>query len=242
MTATLALTRPVQTPLRVDRAGVCARLALYGGALQPPSVEAFEGENPACVVEALYLRVSASARVPALAARELIENLVHAGFRGALVSVLDDGLTVRVSDQGPGIPDKDAAMQPGFSTAGPAERVVVRGVGCGLPLAAALIAAVGGSLELSDNLDGGTVATLAVSGEPTGEEEPALGDCARRLLALLMELGQAPCEDAARELALSVGECGRELALLEHRGLVRRGDEGGRALTERGTSLVETLF
>jgi hypothetical protein len=115
-------------------------------------------------------------------------------------------------------------------------------VGCGLPLAADLIAAEGGRLELADNLGGGTVATLAAPGETRPPAPPALSESARALLALLLELGPATCAGLACELRISPGECGRELALLEHRGLVSRDEDGGRALTEPGTALVETLF
>ncbi len=56
--------------------------------------------------------------------RELIENLVHASFAGVVITILDGGNTVRVSDQGPGIPDKEAALRPGFTSA-EAERQAV---------------------------------------------------------------------------------------------------------------------
>jgi hypothetical protein len=106
MTVALAFTHPADAPPPAPSPAVSARLAIYGEALQPPSVEVFDEPDPGLLVEALYVRAAARSRVPALAVRELIENLVHAGFAGALVSVLEDGLVVRVSDQGPGIPDK----------------------------------------------------------------------------------------------------------------------------------------
>jgi hypothetical protein len=33
--------------------------------------------------------------------RALIENLIHAEFMGVVVSILDDGNVVRISDKGP---------------------------------------------------------------------------------------------------------------------------------------------
>ena len=49
-------------------------------------------------------------------------------------------------------------------------------------------------------------------------------------------------EAMARELDLPLGVVGRELVLLEHRGLVARFADGGRVLTERGAAIVATLF
>jgi hypothetical protein len=62
------------------------------------------------------------------------------------------------------------------------------------------------------------------------------------LLALLLELGSAGPDRLAMELARPLAECGRQLVLLEHRGLVAREPCGARRLTESGHSLVATLF
>jgi hypothetical protein len=220
-----------------------ARVAVYGGALEPPQVALVCEDDPALLIEELFTRSAAAAAVPPLALREIIENLVHAGFADALVSVLDGGRTVRVSDAGPGIADPARAMLPGFSTADAAAREVIRGAGCGLPLAAGLVGAEGGSLDLAANLAGGTVVTLSVPGGPDVPlPDPAPSDVQRRLLALLLEVAPAGTEVLARELVLPVAVCGRELVLLEHRGLVSRSPDGARTLTERGAALLATLF
>ena len=67
--------------------------------------------------------------------RELIENLVHASFREVVVTIMDGGNTLRISDRGPGILDKDAALRPGFTTATARMRKCIRGVGSGLAVA-----------------------------------------------------------------------------------------------------------
>jgi len=219
-----------------------ARLATYSGPLDPPQVEDLADPDEAGLIEALFTRAAARADLPVLAVREVIENLIHAGFEGALVSVMDGGRTLRVSDAGPGIDDKELAMQPGFSSADAAARRVIRGVGSGLPLASALMAAQGGSLELGDNIGGGTVVTLAGPAGAPVATAPAHSDTARSLLALLCELGPATPQQLAAELGLPLPECGRELALLEHRGLLQRAPDGSRALAGAGRALVTTLF
>src|SRR3954451_2029024 len=53
-------------------------------------------------------------RVPEEALRELIENLIHAEFKGVVISVLEGGNVVRVSDKGSGIEHKERAFEFGF--------------------------------------------------------------------------------------------------------------------------------
>ncbi|MFN8120892.1 MAG: ATP-binding protein [Thermoleophilia bacterium] len=218
---------------------------MYTSASEPPELSEISDPDAGVLVERLFESVARWATLPVVAVREIIENLVHAGFRDALVSVLCDGRVVRVSDSGPGIDDPMLAMQPGFTTAGPEEREVVRGAGCGLPLAASLMDAEGGALELANNLGGGTVVTLSAPSLPASEEEPAARaphDDARVLMALLLELGPSRPDRLAGELGWSVSRCGRELVVLEARGYVSRTEEGLRALTPVASTLLATLF
>jgi hypothetical protein len=243
MPSTLALT-PAPTPVRaVPEPGVRARLAVYGGAGEPPVVEEMAAADPAVLVESLCEAVADRSPLPPPAVREVIENLVHAGFADAVVSVLDGGVVVRVTDHGPGIPDPARALAPGFSAAGPAERAVVRGVGCGLPLARDLMSAAGGRLEIDANLGRGAAVTLSLApAAAVPSSEPPCSEAGREILALLLEVDAATPETLARELGRPRSECGRELALLQHRALVTREPGGARRLTEAGAALVTTLF
>lgn len=194
------------------------------------------------LIDTLFMRIADCSSVPAIAAREIVENLVHADFKEACVSIMDGGATVRISDGGPGITDKDRALEIGFSTATTEHRALVRGIGSGLPVSAGAMRAVGGTLEIDDNLDTGTVVTLrAPRGTvvPTGNE---LSRHARSLLALLVELGPSHLDALARELAIPNALASRELVFLEHRGLIDRATDGTREITEAGTTLLTTLF
>lgn len=242
MPSTLTLTTPITAARSAHAHPVAIRLALYSGAAEPPVVEVVEGDDPVIVIEEACDAICARSPLPAPAVREVVENLVHAGFRDAVVTVADAGHTVRVSDHGPGIADPARAVQPGFTSAGAEERVVVRGVGGGLPLAAAMLAGAGGTLDIAANLDGGVVVTLALPAPAAAPSEPVCSEAARVILALLLELGSADAARLSGELGRSRAECGRELALLQHRGLVGREPGGARRLTEAGTALVATLF
>jgi anti-sigma regulatory factor (Ser/Thr protein kinase) len=61
-------------------------------------------------------------------------NVVMHGGDGRLDMDLNrEGLTLEISDEGPGIPDIELAMQPGFSTASDEQRELGFGAGMGLP-------------------------------------------------------------------------------------------------------------
>lgn len=242
------LTAPANTRTATARRDLRAvRFAHYGAAGEPPSVAEIAGDD-ASVIEDLFVRATDLCVLPPLAVREIIENLVHADFEDACVSVFDGGASLRVSDCGPGVADKDRAVQPGYSTACERVRSVVRGVGSGLPLAVGAMEANGGTFEMTDNLRGGTVVTMSVadvSATPDVSAAPApleLSDRARQILALLVEMAPAAPTALARELEIALGECGRELVLLEHRGLVVRACDGTRTLSGAGTDLLTTLF
>lgn len=61
-------------------------------------------------------------------------NVVAHAFRGQVdVEIDENKIQMVVSDQGPGIPDVEQAMQPGFSTASKKVREMGFGAGMGLP-------------------------------------------------------------------------------------------------------------
>lgn len=251
MTTTLTLTHPTAAPSRHPRPAdrshdrevpeAAVRVAVHGGVLTPPVVHEVAGDA-AGVVERVFADVAGLTSLPVLAVREIVENLVHARFAGATVSVLDEGREVCVSDCGPGITDVDLALTPGFSTADADARRVIRGVGSGLPLAAALLEDSGGMLDIRANLRGGLVVTLRAPVAPVTPPPDSLSDIARRLLVLLLEIGPADTHRLALEMDMALPDCGRELVLMEHRGLVSRAPDGTRSLADAGTSLVATLF
>lgn len=221
-----------------------ARLATYGAPAEPPRVEEFTG-SPEEILDSLVERVASASPLPTVAVREAIDNLLHADLVDASVSVLDDGWTLRISDRGPGIADKGRAFEPGYSTATTRMRSLVRGVGSGLPVCRAALGDVGGSIDIDDNLDRGTVVTLRVpqpGRETTRCEDTDPSDQARHILAVLLELGSTTPDMVAHELGLAPPICAAELADLRRRGLVDQTDEGTLALNDAGTSLLTKLF
>jgi Histidine kinase-, DNA gyrase B-, and HSP90-like ATPase len=141
------------------------RIAVYDGAGAAPRVEDVTSPDVSDFIEDFAVRIYSLAReaggaIPYTVIREVAENLVHADFREPVASILDGGRTVRFSDQGPGISDKERALLPGFTTASGSAKQYIRGVGSGLPIVQDYVRFSGGSLLIEDNLGSGAVVTV----------------------------------------------------------------------------------
>jgi anti-sigma regulatory factor (Ser/Thr protein kinase) len=231
------------------------RIAVYDTLTSPPRVTSVEERDVPGLIAALAEKTYHSCReqggnVPFTVINELIENLIHATFRDVVVTILDGGRVVRISDHGPGVDDKDRAFQPGFTTATAAQRRFIRGVGSGLPIARESLAFLRGAITVEDNLGGGAVFTIkmpqqaAPGAEPPRSTPPAprLTTRQKKILVLLMELNVAGPSALAKELRVAPATAYRELHLLEEMGLVHSRGDGKRALTEEGMGLLESLF
>lgn len=61
-------------------------------------------------------------------------NIVAHAYRGTIFVDLEENMvSIKLEDEGPGIPDIDKAMEKGYSTASPAVREMGFGAGMGLP-------------------------------------------------------------------------------------------------------------
>lgn len=155
-----------------------ARVAVYDALSAAPRVEEVGPGAVGEYIEALATLVYQLAReqggtIPYTVVREVTENFIHADFAEPVVSVLDNGHTIRFADQGPGILDSDRAVLPGYTTASGEMKRYIRGVGSGLPIVREHLAISGGSLVIEDNLGGsGSVVTLS-------EQAPAVRPHAR---------------------------------------------------------------
>ncbi len=244
-----------------------ARIAVYDAPAAAPRTEEVRGGSEAELIEQIAARVFACARdaggrVPYTVIREVAENFIHAEFREPVVSVLESGGTIRFADQGPGIIDKRRAVLPGFTTATGAMKGVIRGVGSGLPIVNDYLSVSGGTLEIDDNLGYGTVVTIR-SGHR--EPEPALVSQAavedprdpdpspfagfpplstrqKQVLSLVLELGEVGPTIVSNELAVALSTAYRDLAYLEHSGLIQSDASGKRVLTPEGSSYLDSLF
>ncbi len=231
------------------------RIAVYDERGRPPRLVIVKEDSAASLIRAAGDRaaglvVEVGGGVPGAAIREVVDNLVHAGLSGAVVTILEGGDAVRVSDRGPGIPDKDRARAPGFTAAGPREQTLVRGVGAGLAIASDLMAQANGTMEIDDNLGRGTVVTLRV---PPGDAHPVLGeghaanaadlsDRQLRALLLIVDLGPVGPTRIAKELVVSTSTAFRDLLALHESGFVEADPKGHRSATEEGLRFLQTVL
>ena len=203
-------------------------------------------------IESIAARVhqltgEAGGNLPYTVVREVAENLIHAGFAEPVISILDGGTTVRFTDQGPGISEKDRAILPGYTTASGRVKAFIRGVGSGLPIVRDYLSLSGGALVIEDNLGGGSVVTIssrpssrAMSPEedspllgskrvPRAELEfppaataktvrPRLTTRQTQVLALVLESGSAGPSLVAKELSVGLSTAYRDLGSLRGAG------------------------
>lgn len=258
---------PHATPARPPRHR--ARLAVYDSLAAAPRTVDVVSDSEIGLIEEISSKTysfasEAGGRIPYTVIREVVENLIHADFREPVVSILDRGNTVRIADQGPGIPDKDRARMPGFSTATESMKRAIRGVGSGLPIIREYLAHSGGGLGIDDNLGRGTVVTIrAGSADPDHRDpdspatptmlppsekavpaapHPPLSTRQKQVLSLVLELGEAGPTAISNELSVALSTAHRDLAYLEHNGLIEASSSGRRVLTPEGASYLDSLF
>lgn len=250
---------------RADEAPISVRIAAYPQSGEPEITE-LEAATPRAATTKLTRMVMSAVRemggrVPEEAVRELVENLIHAHYRGVVVSILEGGDVVRVSDKGPGVPDKERAVEFGFSGASAEALREIRGVGAGLGIARRAAESAGGTVTLEDNIGGGTVATVSVRGEeepragqsggpaqpqqksrqPAGVPRMNISERQQKVLITVLEYGEVGPSTVAERLDMSVSTAYRDLSSLEEYGLVVTEESGKRVISPLGRDLIEAI-
>lgn len=250
---------PATTAGAGDFVGAPARIAVYPQRHAIPEVfhvpvdRAVDGSLPGLIDELAVkthdLARAQGGRLPMDILHELVSNLVHASFSEVVISILDGGNTVSISDRGPGIPDKRTAVRAGFTSADSRLKQYIRGVGSGLALVTERVRRMGGSLEIEDNIMGGTVVTVHVDPDPTQEAlaptaVPAYNLSDRQLKTLLLTVELAPVGPTriARELGVATSTAYRDLTFLEEAGLVVSQATGRRSVSDAGLAYVNALL
>ncbi|HAJ95529.1 MAG TPA: histidine kinase [Actinobacteria bacterium] len=207
--------------------------------------------------------------IPYTIIREIIENLIHADFKEVIITIMPGGDHILVSDQGPGITDKERAFLPGQTSATASMKQYIRGVGSGLPIVRETITFSGGSIDITDNINRGTVISLKIDSaaspsgrnisSPDNEKKPAPDEVEKKLFAgvfdelnnsilsgrqkkilfLILELEEAGPSTIAEELGFSLSTSYRELIFLEKNRLLSLGSSGKRNLSKKGLKYLE---
>ncbi len=144
-----------------------ARIAIYDDPTVTPRVIIIEPKDIHSFLEEITKNVYLLAKeqggsFPYNIVREVVENYIHALFLEPTISIMDGGNTIKFSDRGPGIQNKELALEIGASSANPQMKRYIRGVGSGLPIVKNYLQEKGGSLLVQDNLSEGTVVTITL--------------------------------------------------------------------------------
>lgn len=144
-----------------------ARIALYDDLRSAPRITEIPPAETTSYIESLASKIyeqskMAGGSIPYTVIREVSENFIHARFKEIIVSILDNGNTIRFADQGPGIRNKDKAQLPGFSSAVEPMKKYIRGVGSGLPIVKEYLGFSHGTITIEDNLGAGSVVTISM--------------------------------------------------------------------------------
>ncbi len=146
---------------------ISGRIAIYDNMRSIPrvveinydSITRFLDETPQKVYSISH---ELGGKIPYTIIKEVVENLIHANFTEIIITILNNGNHIIISDQGPGIADKEKAFLPGFTSATSVMKKYIRGVGSGLPIVKETIFFSGGSVDITDNIKKGTVISLKI--------------------------------------------------------------------------------
>lgn len=234
------------------------RIAVYDDPLAAPRIIDIEPKELTLYIEEITVKTYELAQqkggsIPYSIIREVCENFIHAHFKNPCISILDNGNTIKFTDQGPGIPDKQRAQQPGVTSATAEMRKYIRGVGSGFHLIKEFLQVRNGRLIIEDNIKEGTVVTIkgdqnapsqapVVYRETLNENKNTQQEISEReynILILAVELGQVGPTDLNNNLQISIATGHRELEKLESFGLLQKNPGGKRAITDEGLALLD---
>lgn len=212
--------------------------------IEPTDITEYIGQIAAKTYEFAQQQGS---KIPYTVIKEVSENFIHAGFKEPCVSILDSGNTIRFTDQGPGIEDKERAQLPGFTSATSEMRKYINGVGSGFPTVRDYLRFSNGRLIIEDNIKEGTVVTITVDNEArqptpvvyretTQPPAAAFVDLDGRemdILVLASEMGLIGPTEVKQNLDINVSTAHRILNKLEEKGMLQKNGKK-RSLTDQG--------
>lgn len=192
--------------------------------------------------------------IPYTVIREVSENFIHARFSEIVVSILDEGNTIRFADQGPGISHKDQAQLPGFTSAVEPMKKYIRGVGSGLPIVKEYLDYSHGHITIEDNLSSGAVVTISLnsqtqqSGFTNAQQRqrpsiptPHLSQREKDFLRLFLEEGALGVTDIVRLTNTPQSSTHATLQKLQQASLIEKTAGKKRILTDMGYQVASSL-
>ena len=235
-----------------------ARIARYDDMLAAPRIIEIQPAPTHDFIEHLASTIDREAKIlggsiPYVVIREVSENFIHAHFAEIVVSILDNGNTIRFSDHGPGIRDKNKAQLPGFTSAIEPMKHYIRGVGSGLPLTKEYLEMKNGTITIDDNLGTGAVITVSLNHQETPVQQasthvtpitiptPPLTVRQKDILKCFASEGALGVTDIVNLTGYPTSSTYSELQKLEEAGLLEKSLGKKRILTEIGFQVTQSL-
>ena len=233
-----------------------ARVALYDDMKSAPRIIKVEPAATNDFIEHLTTTVYEQSRlvggkIPYTLIREVSENFIHARFNEIVVSILDNGNTIRFADQGPGIKEKEKAQEPGFSSAIEPMKDYIRGVGSGFPIVRDYLDDREGSIVIEDNIVSGAVVTISLEKKQSGQQTQSspivaspnipLSEREHTFLVMIAAEGALGVTELSELTDNAPSTTYNTLKKLAEAGLVEKSAGQKRVLTELGLQLVSTL-
>lgn len=191
---------------------------------------------------------------------EVCSNLIHACFSEVSILLLNDGYTLVVSDQGPGISSPEKALRAGFTSADTNKKQIIRGVGAGLPIVQTYMESQKGTITVESNLNNGTVVTLNInnthnaplkelhseSSSSLSTTKPSevtypINERQRSVLTAVLHYAEVGPQLIATTLDFGVATAHRDLKVLETHGLIEKLPNKKSKLTQKGFEYIEYL-
>lgn len=227
-----------------------ARIAIYDDLKSAPRIIEIDPAPTNDYIEALASKVYeqsklAGGNLPYTIIREVSENLIHAQFTEIVISIFDQGNTIRFSDQGPGVKNKDKSILPGFTSAVEPMKKYIRGVGSGFPIVKDYLDISQGTITIEDNLESGSVITLSLakkSEQPIIDSLiPPLNSREKQLIPLFLQEGALGVTDIVRLTGLPQSSTHVTLKKLEDYGVLEKTAGQKRILTDFGYQISNSL-
>lgn len=213
--------------------------------IKPAATNDFIEHLSSCINEQ---KMRMGGKIPYTAIREVSENFIHARFSEVVVSILDQGNTIRFCDQGPGIKNKDKAQLPGFTSAIEPMKHYIRGVGSGLPLVKEYLDFSNGKITIEDNINNGSVVTITLKQEtsPVAAMQnmvpiPPLNDREKTALGVFAKEVALGVSELADIIGLAPSSAYTVMGKLEESDLIEKSINKKRILTDYGYSVSQRL-
>lgn len=244
---------PEAAPVQQDYSFVSspARIAIYDDLRSAPRVIQIAGAPTHQYIEQITSLTYQNAKelgssIPYTVIREVSENFIHANFSEVIVSILDQGNTIRFSDQGPGIKQKDLVQEPGFTSATEAMKLYIRGVGSGLPIVKDYLDLSRGYIQIEDNINQGSVVTISLvppkaHTEELTQELPQLTHNEQTILKALLPDQTLGVTEMNKVTSIPVASIHTAFSKMEDMGLIEKVVKK-RTLTQQGRLVAQSLL